>query len=357
MKLRNLTTAVLLGSAVLLSSCRTPLYRAAASGDVSAVQTALANGEEVDGKASAANLLWQVPCFPFTLVNDTLHVGLLIGTAGRYMLLTDAMGIKSPIITDDLWNFRSKTPMEVAYENKDWDVITELVIAGASAHGWTKAKVLSEAARNGNADKLKGLLQSGIGAEQYCHGDYSPLMLAVGNGHEECAKLLISHGARFTDVVNDKDGNRIYFDTYAIQKGRRALYEKLGGVVAQSPASVVGKYFIFDYSDAEYREETFNNNNESAWSKWKKCNGSTSDPTLKFGKGNKVVKIARFGDDGFEQTYTKTGERTATVNINEHEYYRSFKLTFETPTSGYAFRTVGIDGLSEEYRGVKFTLK
>ncbi len=349
-----LTTAATV--ALFTSSCRSTLYRAARDGDLPTVKAELAEGEDPNTKTSAAHLLWQVPTSLVTIPLDAVQIGLAFGTLGIYPILMgwESHSASSPFLTKRVIDFGKQTPTDIATTKEHADIITELILAGGNASAWAKAKAVTEAARSGNADTLQKLLQKGCLANHYCDGDYRPLMLAIGAGHEECARILLENGAQFSSTVTIQEKEITCYD-YAVAMRQQELYKKLGGTIIASPASVAGKKIHFDFGAAKYRETEYCSSAGERWGNWSKS-GNHVTSTLPFGKNNRAEK-RRYVDDYELWSYKKTGARTATVEYEAHEEGDTYHLTFDSATSGIATSSGGYEGVETQCTGIRFTIK
>ena len=380
----KLTAITLAAAALSVSACRSTLYSAARDGDLQTVKEELAEGADPEGKASGANLIWQVPTYllalpidivrllgPITLIEPFIDPGWEFSgevdkNGNRKLRFND-----DTLLTKKVYQFGDKTAMSVT---KNPEIITELLLAGAAGSDFQKAKATSEAARKGDAATLQKLLQKGIKANWYCSGDYSPLMLAIGGGHEECARVLLANGATFSDTVT-VGGQQITCYDYAISKGQFELLKKLGGAEPSSPASMAGKQIVFDFSKAQYRSNEKGPLKRSKWGKYPSdYRVAVSSPhfdnnnTFKFDyketqkyeslyQGQEVIWDA-------DWTYEKTGAKTATIGAGDGGGWSTYSLIFETPYSGTASEdSLGEDGgyhgegSHSEAKGIRFKIK
>lgn len=368
-----LTGALLTCAALFTTGCRSTLYRAAEAGDVQTVKAELADGAEPSGKASAANLLWQIPTGIITIPVDLVRL-FLPGTPGWYETGkktergTPEMKFDwKTLLTRKVYNYRKATAMDVATDKNHAEVITELILAGSDASDWAKNIAIAGAASKGDAETLRKLM--GTACRQKADwnnvGNYKPLMLAIGNGHEECARILLENGAKFESTVTLNNQEVTCYD-YAVSKGQLELYKKLGGTIIAAPVSIVGKKIIFDYSSAQISEGGYSGGSLS-WGDWKKCNARTLN-TLTFGKNNYVKHLGTgFVDTegGTEREYTswkykKTGSRTAEVTrCGADAEGEDFYLTFDSATTGTATSRIENDYWAcwERCRNIRFTIK
>ncbi|MBQ2379532.1 MAG: ankyrin repeat domain-containing protein [Akkermansia sp.] len=341
--MKNKYIALATLAAASLTSCHTTLYNAAREGDVKTVREELADGADINKGASKANLIWQVPATVVAVPIDAVQIAgipvavtpiiyiMLFGENGSYQ-----GGIK--FLTKAVTQFGDKTPMQAATNP---DVITELLLAGAQGTDWDKSKAVTEAARKGDAVTLRKLMEKSCRGrgENYCEGDYRPLMLAIGGGHEECARILLEHGAKFTSTATVNKTTVDCYD-YAVAKGQLNLYKKLGGTIFCSPSSIKGKKIVFDYDSAfmSIAEEDINGN--IYWGKWQKYREIDDYITLRstviFDKNNISNYKGKYGDDFIICTYKKNGSKTAMLDIEAYEYGDKFNLTFDSETTGTA---------------------
>ena len=347
MKLTNIQKTTVCAAALLmlgLSSCQTSLYRASARGDVQKVKAELADGANPNAKAPSVNLLWQAPALPVCVAADVVQFALVPGTLGIYTFIRGAVPKDDNFwLTSNMLSYGDKTPMDIATSKEYGDVITELILAGGNASDWAKIKAITEAARKGDAETLRKLMAKGCNAKAdwNCTGEYKPLMLAIGNGHEECARILLENGASFYSTATIQGKEISCFD-YASAKGQVELYKKLGGATTLAPVSAAKKTLSFKVTKTD-------NDNLVDYA-----------DSFKWGKGNQYEKSLRLKDlNKFERqiakeagetgpwlsqslNYTKTGYKTATVEEFDQtprficNEYTSIKmdLTFDTPTSG-----------------------
>ena len=353
MKTSPLLASILLAAvAISTTSCRSTLYRAAEEGDVQAVKDELANGAAPSGKASAGNLSWQIPTAIITLPIDIVRlVNPLGGIVDPGWHKTGELNEQGKpkwafdfdtLLTKKVCLFSSKTAMDIATEKEHADVITELILAGSQSSDWAKIKAVTEAARKGDAETLRLLMEKGCHekADWNVKGDYKPLMLAIGNGHEECARILLEYGAKFDSTVT-LDNRVVTCYDYAAAKGQITLYTKLGGILAASPASLAGKRITFTHGKGI-----------PIWTI--QANGN-SYTTPSFAQDNTCKDNAPDIPNSF--VYQKTGEKTATINIDGYEVAATYILTFTTPTSGTASCDGGDDNGAFSEQNVLFTIQ
>ncbi len=393
------TVAALAATALSTTSCRSTLYRAAEAGDIQAVREELKTGADPNGKPSRAQLIWQVPAIVASIPVDVAQVGLTIGTLGVYADVV-MKPQEEPFLLSKIERFIHKRAIEVAEENNHLDIVKELVIAGSDARDWLKAKLVSDAARQGDAITLNKLLQQGIDPDWYCSGDYNPLMLAIGGGHEECARLLLNKGAEFTSNVTIGGAEVTCYD-YAASMGKIALYNKLGGPII-APESVKGKTIVFQYTGSEPRRVKYIDEsdcrainikcgyNEYAarvyridcvdqlefvkYAAYTHPGQWYSDGTIreyhtrnftsKFEKYSKKCQFPYGNKSTSGFTYSKTGTNTAVLEMEGSSGAFATYLTFDSPTSGYAI-DLSVDHISREAtthiliekRNIRFTIK
>lgn len=145
----------------------------------------------------------------------------------------------------------------------------------------------------------------------------------------------------------------------SLQNGTNAMggTTALTAATAASPSSIAGKKIVLDYSTAQNSEGDSSNYPNISWGPWKKCDPSkTTTPT--FGKNNRYERRGSYADDYVIWTYKKTGGSTAEVTTEAHEYYETFRLTFDSPTTGTA--TGGTEDDCNGYnriRNIRFTIK
>ena len=352
--MKNKYIALATLAAASLTSCHTTLYNAAREGDVKTVREELAEGADINKGASKANLIWQVPAVFVAPVLDVAQIGLAIGTLGIYDNLV--LSKQDQPLMEKVINFSKKTPMEVATNP---DVITELLLAGAQGTGWDKTKALAEAAGKGDAVTLHKLLEKSCKdrADWNNENDYKPLMLAIGGGHEECARILLEHGANFSSYVLI-GGKAITCYDYASAEGQLALYKKLGGPMAEAPECIAGKKIYFDYSRAKESPERHVSEEPAPKSAWKKCASSQSWSTPVFDKNNEFTTV--YSEDWSEKYgYRIIGKNTAELNMSPSgsTIVSLYTLKFETPDSGTASSHGQDCGSYIKTEGIRFTIK
>lgn len=348
---QTLTTLTLAAAVLSVSACRSTLYNAARDGDLQTVKEELAEGTHPEGKASAANLIWQVPTSllaapidvvrvlgPITLIEPLFDPGWeFTGEVDRHGNRKIKFNFDT-LLTKKVYQFSSKTAISAATNP---EIITELLLAGAQGSDYQKSQATSEAARKGDAATLQKLLQKGIKASWYCDGDYNPLMLAIGGGHEECARILLENGASFYSTVTIQ-GKEVSCIDYATAKGQVELYTKLGGATTLAPVSVAKKTLSFKVTQTD--TESLENYEDSF--KWGNSNDYVKETRLKDlnKEERQIAKEAGATDLWHELSlyYTKTGYKTAKVEEYDgfersicNEYTSiDMNLTFDTPTSG-----------------------
>lgn len=124
--------SLLLILSMVLSGCRSTIYRASASGDVRTVKAEIARGADVSDRPNAAHMLWVLPAIPVTIAVDIAQLGLAIGTLGLYAHAMDALcGEHGSLLTVRLSRFL-RTPVEAAQDNGHDAVVRLLVRHGAT---------------------------------------------------------------------------------------------------------------------------------------------------------------------------------------------------------------------------------
>lgn len=122
--------------------------------------------------------------------------------------------------TNKMWTSETETPLMVAAQNADVNVLQALIEhhANTEATNNMNETALTLAAMNGNANAVKVLLDAhanidarGFGACHLENADYkqTALMDAVCNGHADVVKILLDHGASAT--ATDKHGRNALF--------------------------------------------------------------------------------------------------------------------------------------------------
>ena len=103
----------------------------------------------------------------------------------------------------DSEDYNGKTPLDIANEKQDSEVMKLLVSKSVAKDG---APLLWDAARKGDLDKLKILLENGAKMEVRDNASGStPLLIALKGGHLEAAEILMEKGAEVN--IKDKTGN------------------------------------------------------------------------------------------------------------------------------------------------------
>lgn len=134
---------------------------------------------------------------------------------------------------------------------------------------------------------------------------------------------------------------------------------------ALAPVSLAGKTISFDYSSATCHlscdgGETWRVDTESSdvsyqlSAKPNKKKGVSSE----FGDG-KLLATCISGDDKTptSYTYTKTGQKTATLVFPGYEWENTYTLHFQTANSGIAICTGSAEADSWKQINIKFTIK
>lgn len=113
-----------LSGTILLSSCHTPLYNAAARGDMIAVERHINSGGSVNKTISNAHLLWEIPA---TAVTATVDVAIMYATLCGWFCYVD-----NPMPTTmAMYDGHFSLPIDAAYDNRHYDIVEKLVKAGS----------------------------------------------------------------------------------------------------------------------------------------------------------------------------------------------------------------------------------
>jgi ankyrin repeat protein len=154
------------------------LFSAAFSGDLQFVQTAMANGTDVN------SVMW-----PWTALDYACRGGHLEIVK---VLLASGASFEAE------HRFNMWPPLQSAAQNGHAEIIDVLVNAGAdrftvSGEGWT---LLHTAARFGHASAVETLLKLGLNKNAVTELKDTALHLAAWGGHESVVQLLLRAGAR-----------------------------------------------------------------------------------------------------------------------------------------------------------------
>ena len=101
--------------------------------------------------------------------------------------------------------------------------ITFLLIGYAESGG-----PLHEAAKKGNIDRVKRLIEEGANVDERDENNDTPLFIAVGQGHKEVAEILIFKGAD-VNAVDKRGRTPLDLANYSHHKDLAELLIKHGG--------------------------------------------------------------------------------------------------------------------------------
>lgn len=225
-------------SALLLSNCHTNLYTAAKYNNIPMLQSEIRGGADLNRGAHPAHWFWAFPTGCVTVSWDIAQVCLVIGTLGIYALPWQGTE-NGPLLTPYLGDFLGTTPMQIAEERGNCQVMCELFCAGAAASDWEVCHMAEYAITRGDSTLLRELLKRDTNkaiTTKYKIGSYSPLMQAVSTGREECARILLRAGAGLDRTI-DFNNETISCREAAQRSGRLALYNKLKGNAPESKST------------------------------------------------------------------------------------------------------------------------
>ncbi len=132
-------------------------------------------------------------------------------------------------------------PLCRAAESGKLEIVKYLVEAGADVHlrgGFSETNAVEHAASRGHVAVLKYLLSIG-GTMDTDTGQQNPLLSAIYNGHDECAKILIDHGIDFNTTYIRPDGSEFNALSHSLDYGREEItrYLKTKGVQEIAPSA------------------------------------------------------------------------------------------------------------------------
>ena len=123
-RIKSIFSLGTLSGTILLSSCHTPLYNAAARGDMIAVERHINSGGSVNKTISNAHLLWEIPT---TAVTATVDIAIAYGTLFGWFCYVD-----NPLPTTmAMYDGHFSLPIDAAYDNRHYDIVEKLVKAGS----------------------------------------------------------------------------------------------------------------------------------------------------------------------------------------------------------------------------------
>jgi ankyrin repeat protein len=156
----------------------TPLMAAAVSGSVEAAKALLDHGANVNAKEASHS---QTAVMFAAAENRNAMISLLAARGADLNATTTVIKLDAAKLDDD------GNPLPVKKED-------ETITGGNSFMGGMTALLF--AARDGNLDAVRALLESGAPINQVSGGEHStPLVIAIANGHYEVGKFLLDHGA------------------------------------------------------------------------------------------------------------------------------------------------------------------
>ena len=176
----------------------TPLMAAAVSGNVDAAQVLLDHGAKVNAKEASHA---QTALMFAAAQNRNAMVSFLAKRGAELNATTTVIKLDAAKLDDD------GNPIPA----KKGD---ETITGGNSFMGGMTALLF--AARDGNLDAVRALLDSGAAIDQVSGGEHStPLVIAIANGHYDVGKLLLDRGAN-PNIAN-VDGLTPLFATINMQ--------------------------------------------------------------------------------------------------------------------------------------------
>ncbi len=156
----------------------TPLMAAAAAGSVDAAAILLDHGADPNAKEAGHG---QTALMFAAAENRGALISLLAARGADLKIATTVVKLEAAKLDDN------GNPIPV----KKGD---ETITGGNSFMGGMTALLF--AARDGNLDAVRALLQAGADINQVSGGEHSsPLVIAIANGHYEVGKFLLDHGA------------------------------------------------------------------------------------------------------------------------------------------------------------------
>ncbi|KAI9106610.1 hypothetical protein K1719_022138 [Acacia pycnantha] len=166
----------------------------------------------------------------------------------------------------------------------------------------TEAEQLCEAARNGNSDKVRALIESGADVTYFDADGLSPLMHAAKLGHAEVLKILLSAGAPW----NALSPSNLSAGDFAMQEGHQESFEVLlnAGIQAELILGTIARKesknanFDQDYLDDRVsfsEDKLMDSNSKAVMMAWEKplmeahakaiCSGGGHILNIGFGMG------------------------------------------------------------------------
>ena len=217
---RRRTTWMILGMALVVSACASPLHRAAERGDIQAMRTLLDQGADVNAKDYGEGL-------QTTIHPTALHVA---AEKGRMEAMTLLLDRGANINARDRFSF---TPLH--YANKSVEASQLLLDRGADVNaknyfGWTP---LAGAASQGNVQVVELLLNRGADINAKADSGETALHAAAKEGKVQVVQLLLERGA----LVDEKNAEGKTPAALAREKGHTAVVRLLDQVQAQQFAA------------------------------------------------------------------------------------------------------------------------
>jgi len=107
--------------------------------------------------------------------------------------------------------------------------------------------LLHLAARNGDVEVMKKLLEIGVPSDTCCQGQCcrSPLMVACRWCHPDCVCLLLDHGARIDNVIDQVMLHQVVDKSIGMKRDRAKIRSLLNdkGMTAKAAGGSIQEYF------------------------------------------------------------------------------------------------------------------
>ncbi|XP_057973215.1 protein arginine N-methyltransferase 2 isoform X2 [Malania oleifera] len=125
--------------------------------------------------------------------------------------------------------------------------------SGSSAYMTDTGELLCEAARNGDADKVNALIESGVDVSYFDGEGITPLMHAARLGHADVVKSLLEAGAPW----NALSPSNISAGDFAMDSGHQEAFELLlnAGIQAEMILGTIARTSKNCDSDRDYMED------------------------------------------------------------------------------------------------------
>ena len=185
----------------------TPLHKAAAAGALPLVEVLL----EAAGRIDGLDKLGRTPLHRAAHAGHQAVVKVLLEQHKALLAVGDSQG---------------QTPLHLAARQGHRAVVAQLARAGADVYRWGKQgeHALHQATAQGHTDVVKLLHENyGVSLATCSVAGYSPLHLAVRQGHQETIRYLLSQGAQGRGQEQQRRDVLAWADRY----GHRVLVEKL----------------------------------------------------------------------------------------------------------------------------------